>query len=344
MHTSLILAVTFVPLVLVIALIVLLITWLRRRRVNHSDVVDLVALHKESLKHVAADEAVEGRKSVEPFPQLPSMDLHDTGGLLSTSYYENLPTLPIDNVGLTQPNIHSTPSDRTSLVESPSREALAAFNFSNTPSKPPLPARSLKRVSGSNQPSPNATPAIKIEPASPRASEAEDKIQPLIFPKTRLSPDIPSRGSSRIPENTKSENIKPIPFSAVPIAHIGSPISDDLPPTPTRASAYLHKPIMPKDDEGMQAMMKNREMMEMEGWRPDRARAEGIASRQGLMKKKSGVNMHGKRNSAILEYVRNFPEQNPWRKMMAGRNKDVHVEEGRGEQEFTQKFGGGRWE
>jgi hypothetical protein len=340
MHTSLILAVTFVPLVLVTSLIGLLIAWLHMRRVNRCDVVDLVALHKESLRHVPADEAVEGRKSIEPFPQLPSMDLHDAGGLLSTSYYENLPTQPIDNVGLTQSNTHSTPPNGTSLIESPSREALAAFNFSNTPSKPPLPARSLKRFSGSNQPSPNATPAIKIEPASPRASEADDKTQPLIYRKTRLSPDIPSRASSRSPENIKSEDIKPIPFSAVPIAHIGTPMSDDLPPTPTRASAYLHKPIMPKDDEGMQAMMKNREMMEMEGWRPDRARAEGIASRQGLMKKKSGVNMHGKRNSAILEYVRNFPEQNPWRKMMARRSKDEHVEEGRGEEEFMQKFGG----
>lgn len=337
MHSSLILAVTFLPLVLVAVLFGLLLAWLHMRRVNRGDVVDLGALQKESMEPAAADEAVEGRKSVEPFPQLPSMNIHDTGGILMQpdEGFENVQrvshhlTEHIDNPDRTPSNTFTTPPKSTS------HEALAAFDFSDTPSKPPLPTRSLKRASGSNQTSTNAILTTKFEPASSSASEADNKIRPLA---------IPSRAPSRSGDSFKPEATTPIPlkFSAVPIAHIGSPISDDLPPTPTRASAFLHKPIMPKDEEAMQAMMANREMMEMEAWRPDRAKAEGIASRHELMKKKSGVNMHGKRNSAIREYVKHFPEQNPWRKMMAKRSKDFHVEEGPGEREFMQKFGGGR--
>jgi hypothetical protein len=95
-------------------------------------------------------------------------------------------------------------------------------------------------------------------------------------------------------------------------------------------------------------------MMEIEARLASTTRAEDDKTNTavevaGLLgRKKSGVNMHGKRNSAIREYVRGFPEQNPWRKLMGrekGRGEDFGIgigfEDGKeGEEEFMRRFGG----
>jgi hypothetical protein len=102
----------------------------------------------------------------------------------------------------------------------------------------------------------------------------------------------------------------------------------------------------------MRALLANRSMMEIEAWRPDlqkrlvenRDNKESSTmevARMLGMKKKSGINMHGKRNSAIREYVRGFPEQNPWRKLRVRSMKDLRGGDlERGDEEFMRRFGG----
>lgn len=169
MSLSLILAVTLMPLVIVLLLLGLAITWLRMRRAAHDDVVDLVAMRKP----VTPDPNYELRTSTEPFPYLPpvsvdnsrmSMDAafirkKDFGDFTRCTHHPTEPPVTTDD-SLT------TPTKRISILsESPSSEALAAFDF-DTPSKPPVPQRSLKRSSGRSLHS-VPTPIIKIEPASP---------------------------------------------------------------------------------------------------------------------------------------------------------------------------------
>lgn len=380
MGASLILAATFVPLVLVIVLLRLAFAWLRMRRANRDEVVDLVALQKEPQKPITTNDNYEGRKSTEPFPRLPSISLDDNSSFTNISYTKPIgktygklqrithnSTIPLVNSDHTSSNTLTTPPKPfSSLTESPSCEALAAFEFSDTPSKPPLPARSLKRASGSLYIPVSTTPTIEVESASPPSTSevsVKDKIQPL-----RLSPTAIGRAHARQTieaMEARNDEIKPvpalIPFSSVPITHIKNPTSDDLPPTPVRASTYLKQnfnqtpadPCVPKDAKDMQAMMANREMMGIEAWRPGlpknlAAGKLGLSSQnthgRGLTSKISGINMHGKRNSAIREYVRNFPEQNPWRRIVARRSRDVEAQQEHTEDEFMNRFGVGGFE
>lgn len=353
MVISLILAVTFVPLVLVLVFLGLVFSWLRMRRATRDDVVDLVALQKEPQEQVAT-EKYQGCKSSEPLPQLPALGLHEDGYLMAPNprlegkNFGNHTIESMTNMSRRPSNTSTTPPKHfSSLNESPSREALAVFDFDDSPSKPPIPARSIKRASGILRTPVTTPPTIKVETASPsNTSEASNRTQPL-----RLSPTIIGRAHARqtIEANAKTDETKPIPFSSVPITHINDPTSDSLPPTPARASAYLKQslnqnqkyPYVPKDAEGMQAMVANREMMEIENWRPD-LQKKLAAGKLDLKSKKSGQSMIGKRNSAIREYVKSFPEQNPWRMMIARRSRDVEAQQG--EDEFMARFGGGRYE
>jgi hypothetical protein len=401
MFLSLILAVTLMPLVVILSLLGLVVTWLRTRRTNRDDVVDLVAMQKP----VTPEPGYEICISTEPFPQLPSMGLNDSADLMGTPYAQaqvknygdlqhlaHYPTNPPMKNGRTPFNTPSelvtTPSKRfNALNESPTREALAAFDFADTPSKPPIPARSLKRTSGRSfipvatprKIKTEAPPQIKIEPASPSIGSelsSQDKLQPLHRSPTSLGraharqtiEAIQSRANDTKPTPIPSSN--PIPFASVPITHIANPTSDDLPPTPNRASYYItpnihtlptprhitqsqsSPPYLPSNTTGMRALLANRSMMEIEAWRPDlqkrlvenRDNKESSTmevARMLGMKKKSGINMHGKRNSAIREYVRGFPEQNPWRKLRVRSMKDLRGGDlERGDEEFMRRFGG----
>ena len=397
MRLSLILAATLMPLVVILSLIGLAITWLRTRRANRGNVLDLVAMQKP----VTPEPSYEIRTSTEPFPQLPSMGLKDSADLMDTAYAQaqvknygdlqrvvHYPTNPSMNHSRTPFNTPSnrvtTPSKQISVVNKSSTcEALAAFEFADTPSKPPLPARSLKRTSGRSLIPVARLPEIKIEPASPSIGSelsTHDKSQPLHRSPTSIGraharqtiEAIEARANDTKPPPISSSN--PIPFAAVPITHIANPTSDDLPPTPNRASYYsitpnIHTrptsrhitqsqsspPYLPSTPTGMRALLGNRSTMEIEAWRSglqqrlrhhEKAHMELHELMRTRKKNNFGINMQGKRNSAIREYIRGFPEQNPWRKLRAKSMKDLSGGgEGRGDlerrdEEFMRRFGG----